>query len=427
MNRLLVWLPCCLALLLSGCGAPAAGGELAKSNQARETSPSVGTADSGALAAGNTAFALDLYQQLRGEEDNLFFSPYSISVALAMAYAGARGETERQMANALHYTLPQDTLHPAFNALDLELASRGEGARGRRGQPFRLHIANALWGQSGYSFLPDFLDLLAENYGAGMRLLDFSTRPEPSRIEINGWVADQTEQRIKDLIPSGVITTATSLVLTNAIYFDAAWDSKFMERSTDAGEFTRLDGTEVAVDMMHQSHDFLYGEGDDYQAVELPYDGRELSMVVLLPREGRFAEFEGSLNAEELAAILGDLAPHQVRLTMPRFKYESTFKLKDALSAMGMADAFVPGTADLSGMDGTRSLFIQQVIHKALVRVDEEGTEAAAATAVMVAGSAAAPAREIVEVVVDRPFIFLIRDFGTGTVLFLGRVLDPTA
>jgi serpin B len=426
MNRLLVWLPCCLALLLSGCGAPAAGGELAKSNQARETSPSVGTADSGALAAGNTAFALGLYQQLRGEEDNLFFSPYSISVALAMAYAGARGETERQMADALHYTLPQDTLHPAFNALDLELASRGGGARGRHGEPFRLHIANALWGQTGYSFLPDFLDLLAENYGAGMRLVDFRTSPEPSRVTINDWVADQTEDRIRDLIPSGVINTATRLVLTNAIYFDAAWESTFEKDATHPGEFTRLDGTRVNVDMMHQSHDFLYGEGDGYQAVELPYDGHELAMVVLLPTESRFAEFEESLDAEELAAILGGLAPNEVRLTMPRYKYESAFQLKDALSAMGMADAFVPGAADLSGMDGTRNLFIQQVIHKALVRVDEEGTEAAAATAVAI-GMLSAPPQRIVEVVIDRPFIFLIRDRKTGTILFLGRVLNPTA
>jgi serpin B len=426
MHRLLAWLPCCLALLLSGCGAPAVGGELAKSSQARDTAPSVGGADSGALAAGNTEFALDLYEQLRGEDKNLFFSPYSISVALTMAYAGARGQTERQMADALHYTLPQDTLHPAFNALDLELASRGGGARGRGGEPFRLHVANALWGQSGYSFLPDFLDLLARNYGAGMRLLDFRTRPEPSRIEINGWVADQTEQRIKDLIPTGVITTATRLVLTNAIYFDAAWESTFKEEATHPGEFTCLDGAEVSVDMMHQSHDFLYGEGDGYQAVELPYDGRELAMVVLLPTEGRFAEFEESLGAEELSAILGGLAPNEVRLTMPRFKYESAFQLKDALSAMGMADAFVPGTADLSGMDGTRNLFIQQVVHKALVRVDEEGTEAAAATAVVV-GMLAAPPQRVVEMAVDHPFIFLIRDLKTGTILFVGRVLDPTA
>jgi serpin B len=426
MHRLLVWLPCCLALLLSGCGAPAVGGELAKSSQARDTAPSIGGADSGALAAGNTEFALDLYQQLRTEDDNLFFSPYSISVAIAMTYAGARGQTERQVADALRYTLPQDTLHPAFNALDLELASRGEGARGRRGEPFRLHITNALWGQTGYSFLPEFLDLLAENYGAGMRLLDFSTRPEPSRTEINGWVADQTEQRIKDLIPSGVITTATRLVLTNAIYFDAAWESTFKKKATHAGEFRLLDGDEVRADMMHQSHRFPYAAGEGYQAIELPYDGGELSMVVLLPAEGRFAEFEESLDAEELAAILGDLAPTQVRLTMPRFKYGSAFRLKDALSAMGMADAFVRGVADLSGMDGTRSLFIQQVVHKALVRVDEEGTEAAAATAVAIA-LAAAPSQEVVEVVIDRPFIYLIRDLETGTILFLGRVLDPTA
>ncbi len=426
MYRLLVGLVCCVALLLSGCGAPAAGGELVQSSQARETSPSVGDADSGALAAANTAFALDLYQRLRGEEGNLFFSPYSISVALAMTYAGARGETERQMADTLHFTLPQGTLHPAFNALDLELASRGEGARGRHGEPFRLHIANALWGQIDYSFLPDFLDLLAENYGAGIRLVDFRTRPEPSRVEINEWVADQTEDRIRDLIPSGVINTATRLVLANAIYFDAAWESTFEKESTEPGEFTRLDDTRVTVDMMHQSHRFPYAAGDSYQAVELPYDGRELAMVILLPEEGRLVDFEGSLDAEQLARILGDLAPNRVRLTMPRFKYESAFQLKDTLSAMGMADAFVPGVADLSGMDGTRSLFIQQVVHKALVRVDEEGTEAAAATAVVV-GMLAAPPQRVVEMVIDHPFIFLIRDVKTGTILFLGRVVDPTA
>jgi len=426
MRSLLVGLPCCLVLLLSGCGAPASGGELATSSQARDASPSVGSADSGALTTGNTAFALDLYQQLRGADTNLFFSPHSISVALAMAYAGAGGQTEQQMADVLHYTLSQGTLHPAFNALDLELASRGEGARGRHGQPFRLHITNALWGQTGYSFLPDFLDLLARNYGAGMRLLDFGTAPEPSRAAINDWVADQTEQRIQDLIPGGVITTATRLVLTNAIYFDAAWESTFKKDATHPGEFTLLNGDEVSVDMMHQSHRFPYAAGDGYQAVELRYDGGELSMVVLLPGEGRLAEFEESLDAEGLTAILGDLAPTEVRLTMPRLTYESSFQLRDVLSAMGMADAFVPGVADFSGMDGTRNLFIQEVLHKALVRVDEEGTEAAAATAVVV-GITAAPPQEVVEVVIDHPFIFLIRDLKTGTVLFLGRVLNPTA
>ncbi len=426
MHRLLAGLPCCVALVLSGCGAPVSGGELAKSSQARDTSPSVGSADSDALAAGNTAFALDLYQQLRGDGTNLFFSPHSISVALAMAYAGARDQTEQQMANVLHYTLPQERLHPALNALDLELASRGEAARGRHGEPFRLHITNALWGQTGYSFLPDFLDLLARNYGAGMRLLDFETAPEPSRLTINDWVADQTEQKIKDLMPGGVITTTTRLVLTNAIYFDAAWESTFKKEATHRGEFTLLDGDTVSAEMMHQSHRFPYATGGGYQAVELPYDGGELSMVVLLPEEGRLAAFEESLDGEELTAILSDLTPTEVRLTMPRFKYESAFRLRDALSAMGMADAFDPGVADLSGMDGTRNLFIQEVVHKALVRVDEEGTEAAAATAVVV-GITAAPAQPVVEVVIDHPFIFLIRDLKTGTILFLGRVLDPTA
>jgi len=413
---------------MSGCGVFAIGGELVKSDKPRDTSPDVASSDLNTLVTGNTDFAFDLYHALREDrtDENLFFSPYSISVALAMTYAGARGGTEREMADTLHFTLPQETLHPAFNALDLDLASRGEGAEGRRGEPFRLHIVNALWGQTGYSFLPDFLDLLAEVYDAGMRLVDFVHNPEGSRSTINKWVSRETEKKIEELIPRDLITPDVRLVLTNAIYFDAAWESKFKKEATRAGKFTLLDGREVTGDMMRQFERFGYAEGEGYQAVELPYDGRELSLVVLLPAEGGFTEFEHSLSGERVDAILKGIDSREVRLTMPRFAYESALRLKEALSGMGMTDAFVLGLADLSGMDGTRDLFILDVVHKALVRVDEEGTEAAAATAVMVAGSEA-PFDELIELTIDRPFIFLIRDINTGAILFLGRVLDPTA
>jgi len=418
-------------LTLAGCGS---GTDTAHSEKQRVTALEANEADLVGLANGNSAFAFDLYQALREEGGNLFYSPYSISLALAMTYAGARGETEQQMADTLHFILSQDRLHPAFNGLDLELARRGEGAKGkdeegtrpgRRVQGFRLNIVNALWGQDGYKFLAEFLDLLAENYGAGLRLLDFAKAPEESRVTINDWVSDQTEGRIEDLIPKGLIDTLTRLVLTNAIYFNAAWSHPFQERLTRDGTFYLLDGSEVTVPMMRQTESFGYAEGEGYQAVELPYDGHELSMVILLPETGGFEEFEGSLDAERVDAIVKNLARMQVALTMPKFELESDFSLAQVLVAMGMPDAFSMD-ADFSGMDGTHELFIKDVVHKAFVSVDEAGTEAAAATAVVVAEKAMMP-EEIVEVTVDRPFVFLIRDIKTGAILFVGRVVNPSA
>ena len=222
------------AILIGGimaCSQPATAGEL-KSNKPRISSPAVSQTDEAALVIGNNAFAFDLYKFLRAGDGNLFYSPYSLSEALAMTYGGARGNTEKEMAAALEFQLPQDTLHPAFDTLDLALASRGQGAKGKDQQPFRLHVVNAIWGQSGFNFLPSYLDLLAQNYGAGLRILDFQKSPDPSRVTINDWVAQKTEQKIKDLIPKGSITDMTRLVLTNAIYFNAAWQNQFDKNSS---------------------------------------------------------------------------------------------------------------------------------------------------------------------------------------------------
>jgi len=406
-----------------GCAQPVAG-EIVRSEKQRVTSPDVNETDLATLVGGNSAFAFDMYQALREEDSNLFYSPYSISLALAMTYAGARGETAQQMADTLHFILRQERLHPAFNGLDIELSQRGEGAKGKEGEGFRLNIVNAIWGQDGYEFLSEFLDLLAMNYGAGLRILDFTSAPEESRITINNWVSDRTEGRIKDLIPQGVIDTFTRLVLTNAIYFNAAWQYPFGEDMTEDGPFYLLDGGEVTVPMMRQTESFGYTDGGVYQAVELPYDGRELSMVILLPQAGQFEMFEGSLDAQRVDAIVKDLEHRRVALTMPRFEFESGLSLKEILATMGMPVAF-SRDANFSGMTGNRDLFIADVIHKAFVSVDEAGTEAAAATAVVM--ELTAVPEEPVEVTVDRPFIFLIRDIETGTILFVGRIVDPGA
>ena len=402
---------------------PASG--VARSNVEREALPTVSDADLADLAAGNSAFAFDLYQALtKGGEGNLFYSPYSISLALAMTYAGARGETERQMAETMQFFLPADRLHPAFNGLDQALATRGQGAAGKEeGKGFKLHIANAIWGQQGYPFQQAFLDTLARNYGAGLRLLDFIQAAEEARVTINDWIAEQTEDRIKDLIPAGAIDSMTRLVLTNAIYFNAAWQFPFDEARTEERPFYRLDGSQVSTPMMRASESFGYAAGEGFQAVDLLYDGGELSMVVLLPAEGTFEPFEAALDAEQMSDILRQLSRQQVALTMPKFEFESEFSLSTTLQEMGMVDAF-QGSADFSGMTGTRELYISDVIHKAFVAVDESGTEAAAATAVIMRLSAA-PA-EPLQVTVDRPFIFLIRDIETGTILFVGRVMDPS-
>ena len=399
--------------------------DAARSDVERNTDPEVTADDLADLAEGNSAFALNLYQVLKDEYDgNLFYSPYSISVALAMTYAGARTETERQMAEALQFSLSQERLHPAFNGLDLVLAGRGEGAEGKDEGGFRLNIANALWGQQGYAFLQSFLDTLAENYDAGMQLVDFKDAPEEARVTINDWVSEQTEGRIEDMIPAGTIDSLTRLVLTNAIYFNAGWQFTFDEARTEDGLFTRLDSSQVTVPMMRQSESLGYAAGAGYQAVDLLYSGGELSMTILLPEAGSFPAFEASLDAARLEDILGQLSHQQVALTMPKFEFESQFMLPGALRELGMEDAFADA-ADFSGMTGNRDLSISDVIHKAFVSVDEQGTEAAAATAVIMKLTAM-PA-EPVEVTVDRPFIFTIRDIETGTILFVGRVMDPSA
>jgi serpin B len=396
------------------------------SDKPRVESPS--NADLGAVVSDNNAFALDLYQQLRAQPGNLFYSPFSISEALAMAWAGARGETEEAMATALHFSLPQDRLHPAMNAVDLALASRGHDAQGSDGGAFRLNIANAMWGQLGYQFQPTFLDALGENYGAGMHVVDFIKSPEDSRGIINQWVSDRTEGKIKDLLPSGTVTPDTRLVLTNAIYFNAAWATPFEAKDTKPADFTRRDGSTIQVPTMAGFPETGYGEGADYAAVSLPYDAgvdkpHELEMVLVLPK-GDIDAFEATLDATKLDEVVKSLSEHGVTLTMPRYTIASQFSLNETLGKMGMGVAFDAGKADFTGINAAGKLYISDVVHKAWVTVDEAGTEAAAATGV-VFGETSAP--EPATLHLDHPYVFFIRDIATKAILFIGRVEDPSA
>lgn len=391
-----------------------------------------------AVVDGSSAFALDLYAKLAaGAKGNLLFSPGSIDTALAMTYAGARGQTADQMAKTLHFNLPADKLHPAYewligqlnHAPSVDVYSRGKTST----QPaYQLVVSNALWGQKGYDFKPDFTQLVAKSYSAAMKDVDFST--DAARQTINKWVADQTKDKIKDLIAPGVLDANTRLVLTNAVYFKSNWANEFEKSATKDGPFRsgyndprKLASNSVDVPMMHRKGHYNYTENDDLQALELPYKSRQLSMIILLPRKADgLAALEKSLTAENLAKWLNALNTiESVKVTMPKFTFSGEFSLKDVLTSLGMADAFNPATADFTGMTARKELFISAVIHKAFIAVDEAGTEAAAATAVAMTLSAAPAPQEAKQFNADHPFIFLIRHNPTGEILFLGRVVSP--
>ena len=368
-----------------------------------------------AVVRGNTEFALDLYAKLRTQEGNLAVSPYSVSTALAMTYAGARGNTAKQMADVLHFKLASEQLHPAFAAM----VAADQASSGRQG--YALHIANALWGQKGYGFLDAFLALEKKHYGAGLREVDFVGAAEQARRTINAWVDDQTQHIIKELLLEGDLDPADVLVLANAIYFKGSWANQFDKAHTRDAPFHVGPEQQITVPMMNQSRRFAFANMDELSLLELPYEGDRLSMVLLLPKKiDGLGAVETSLNRKNLDQWLGRLREEPVRVSLPRFKLGARFDLAKTLEEMGMADAFSARKADFSGMTGKRDLFIGLVIHEARVDVNEEGTEAAAATAVKMKRTSIPPAFRA-----DRPFLFLIRDKQSGSILFIGRVSDP--
>jgi serpin B len=381
-------------------------------------------ADLEALVASDTDFAFRLYQQVvSGESGDVFLSPYSISTALSMAYAGARAETATEIAEVMGIELEPATWHAARNRLELELAAAaGRQYPAKDAVPLTLDPTNAIFGQAGFAFEEDYLDLLAANYGAAMQTVDFASAPEPARVAINEWVAERTRDRIEQLLGQDTIDTLTRFVLVNAIYFKAGWTVPFLEKHTESAPFHQLDGTMVDVQMMHTDLSTSHARGDGWQAVRLYYFGA--SMLVIVPDEGRFESFEEGLNRDVLANVEGRMESTQVELGLPRWESESSVNLTDILKGMGIRDLFDPEAADLSGIAPPDDLHVSDVVHQANVTVDEEGTEAAAATAV-IGGVTSGPGKQAT-LTIDRPFIYLIYDAATNEILFMGRVLSPS-
>jgi serpin B len=409
------------AAWLSSCGSGGSGGtptpaNVAQSSLPRDLAPAVPAADATQLASDDRAFAVSLYETLRagaGGDDNLVFSPTSISFALAMLYNGAAGDTAIGIATALHFSLPIDRLNAAFDAADLAITAPPADAG-----TFQLTLADSVWAQQDFTILPAYLDALAVDYGAGLHLVDFAGAPESARGAINGWVSDNTMGLIPTLFPAGSIDSLTRLVLANAVYFHGDWLTPFDANSPD-GTFHAAAG-DVTVPMMTGSGNGFVWTGSGFSAAALPYDGDTTVFYAIVPDAGTFDSFEQGLTADTLAAILAPAQQTRAAIMLPRFKFSLAASLTSALSGLGMSQAFSPA-ADFSGIDGMTDLYVGDVIHQATIAVDEKGTTAAAATGIIIKTNSVE-----VPLVVDRPFLFFIVHQPTGALLFAGRVVDPS-
>lgn len=426
------------AILLAGCTGPAQQAGPGVSPPPWETvvitpSSSPGaTATSGYLgsvAEANNRFAFDLYPALAALPEsagrNIFCSPFSVSTALVITGEGASGKTADEILSVLHLPTDAATRRNGLGALNTLINSASAD--------YTLRTANALWAEKTYAFLPSYTGTARQYYSAETTNLDFVGAPEESRSAINQWVLEKTDKKIRDLLPQGSITPLTRLVITNAIYFKGTWARQFDANLTQDADFTTSTGQVTKVRMMQDRGEdakYWYAETADLQYIELPYfqkTGKSLSMVVLLPKGNDLRPAEATLSESNLSALKGSADHRTVEVYFPKFRVETGYKLAQTLSAMGMPTAFIPGSADFSGMDGTHELFISDVFHKAYIDVNEEGTEAAAATAVVMQLRGAPPGDNPPVFRADHPFIFLIRDNESGAILFLGRVSDPVA
>ena len=386
--------------------------------------------DSGATAeglsevvSGNNEFAFDLYSKLNeGEDSNIFFSPYSMSTAVAIAYEGAEGQTEQEMRDVFHFPEDESTMRSSF--------ARIYNTINKGSSKYIIHTANALWAQEDYTFLEEYTDAVERYYGGQTTNVDFVGDTESVRLRINHWVESQTNNKIKNLLTPGSINPITRLVITNAVYFKGDWANQFDKKDTTSEEFTTTGGNVVRADMMRLQDDdidFNYAETDTLQILEMPYKGEELSMLIILPKDDSgdgLGEVEAMLDADELESMKSGFREQTVYVYMPKFTFETKYQMANTLSDMGMPAAFQWPGADFSGMDGTHMLYISKVIHQAFVEVNEEGTEAAAATGIVMTIGAAPSQYKIFRA--DHPFIFIIQEKSTGSILFMGRVVDPT-
>ncbi|MGH2886352.1 MAG: serpin family protein [Solirubrobacteraceae bacterium] len=413
--RLRALAPIGMVAVLAGCASTGAV-TLVRSDVPR-AEPAVSRADATALRDGNVVFAGRLLAEVARGRQNVALSPASISEALAMAFAGARGTTASEMATALDFSLPAGRLGAAFNEVDRSLANVNM-------PDATLRIANALYGQAGERFRRAFLSALARDYGAGLRTADFERAADAARAQINAWVAEQTAGKIPQLLAAGDVDPSTRLMLVNAVYLKARWLSPFTKQSTIAAVF-HAPGGAVEVPTMHRTGTFGYVQGAGYQALELPYRGGRLAFDILLPSPGGLQPLLARLAGDGPLSLLAGLTRQQVGLALPKFRLDTRFQLATALEALGMRLAFEPGGADLSGIAGKPGdLYIKSVVHEAYLSVDEAGTEAAAATGVGISATAM-PAPPRINFVVDRPFAFVLRDLKTGAVLFTGVVSHP--
>lgn len=368
-----------------------------------------------AVVEGNNRFACELFNRMHmsGSDSNIFFSPVSLSTALGMTYAGSRGNTAQQMADTMHFTLPQAELHQGFSELSAALGSDGKA--------YRLDLANALWGQEGFHFEDNFVSLIADNYGGGIQKVDFLEQREESRQIINGWVKDKTAGKIQELLRPDDLTVNTRLVLTNAIYFKGAWKVPFKEKETQTRPFHISQDKTVDVPMMYQMGNFRHAATQEADILELPYDGGDLSMVVLVPR-GTMDELAGILTPEQLQVWLAQLQMGKTAVFLPRFQFTARYYLEEPqyLPALGMVDAFSEQDADFSGMTGQKDLYIAHVVHQAMIEVNEAGSEAAASTGVVMDFKSLVPVFRA-----DKPFLFMIMHKPTGAILFMGEVYNP--
>lgn len=398
----------------------AVAGQELTGNLAYITNPKVSNDDLQALTDAQNRFAVDLYKQLSSDTGNLFFSPYSIYSALTMAFAGAKQATAGEMITTLHLPYTNEKIHQAMNGLTRRLLS--SAVLGDI-ELFKFSIANAVWAQADYPILQTYLDTLSENYAAGLKIVDFRNKEEAARI-INDWVAEQTAERIKDLISKASITPATRMVLTNAIYFKANWASQFKERDTAEAPFYLLDGTSQNVEMMFQEADFTYVRNQQFDAVSMPYEGGNFTMVLLMPKGQSLSEYEKGLSPEILTGLANSKTSAKMKLFVPKFGIEKSLNLVEILRKLGMKTAF-EDTADFSGMTGSKDLKITDVVHKAFLQVNEGGTEAAAATGVVIGLTSVMPTEDMIEMHFDHPFLLMIRDNSTGALVFLGRYMQP--